>query len=262
MKKIAFLAFIIFYIIHSTNAQQKLAKLHAPAFTYGEELTYKIKYSMYFNMPVGNVIFSVEEKPAKVAGKPHFHVKAQGNTAKFFDPFFKVRDRYESYMDVVDLTPSKAVRVLREGGYKKDEYLTFDKEQQQVTNVRKEVSYDIPQETFDMLGAIYYVRNFDFESAQPGDSLTLNTFISDTTYLVGLRYLSKSKMKTAFGKVECLEIEPILIVGRVFKTDNPMKLWVTADKNKVPVRIESGISVGAIVAELTDYKGLKYTSFQ
>jgi hypothetical protein len=45
----------------------------------------------------------------------------------------------------------------------------------------------------------------------------------------------------------------------MFKSEDEMIMWVTDDDNRIPVRIESGISVGKIRADLDTYSGLKST---
>jgi hypothetical protein len=47
-------------------------------------------------------------------------------------------------------------------------------------------------------------------------------------------------------------------VGRLFKTQDDVTFWFTADRNHLPVRIRFNIFVGAFVAEIVKYEGLKY----
>ena len=51
------------------------------------------------------------------------------------------------------------------------------------------------------------------------------------------------------------------MAGRVFKEEESLTLWVSADKNKIPLKIKADLAVGSLRADLSQYKGLKH-SFQ
>jgi hypothetical protein len=44
----------------------------------------------------------------------------------------------------------------------------------------------------------------------------------------------------------------------MFQGGEQMDVWVSDDPNKVPLRIQSAISVGSIVVDMIDYKNLRY----
>ena len=85
----------------------------------------------------------------------------------------------------------------------------------------------------------------------------INTFIDDSTYYVGFRRIGKENVKTKAGTFRCIILKPILIVDRVFKSDEGMTLWVTDDENKIPVKAYSGIKVGAVKVEISQFSGIK-----
>ena len=65
-------------------------------------------------------------------------------------------------------------------------------------------------------------------------------------------------MKTKFGYVKCLKFRPYVMAGRVFKEEESVTLWVSADKNKIPLKIKADLRVGSIVADLEAFKGLSH----
>ena len=73
-----------------------------------------------------------------------------------------------------------------------------------------------------------------------------------------LKYLGKEVLKTKFGKVECYKFRPMVQSGRVFKEQESLSLWVSADDNRIPIRISADLAVGAIKADLDAYNGLKH----
>ena len=226
-------------------------------FQPGEHLTYKVKYNLYLNVSVGKVKFRISENKNPEHGESCHKIVTKGRTLGFYDPFYKVRDHYETCLDMDRMVPNYFYRDVREGKYEFTDKVYFD-HQAKLAKTKEGKEFNIPKKTQDLVSVLYYARTFDFQNASPGDTAMFHTFIDDSTYTVGMKYVGKETIRTKFGKYKCLKIKPILIVGRIFDSKYDMTLWVTDDNNKVPLRIKSGISVGAIRADLVDYKNLKH----
>ena len=256
MRFILFLL-IIFVLPINAWAQYPLASFEGNnAFKYGEKLRYKFWYTLYINIPVGEIITEIKEEPKILKKKHHYHITGSGSTFRFYDPFFKVRDYYSSYVDEGSFTPTASFRIIEEGKFFSEEYYVYNHARNEVTNSKKRI---IPTGNFtqEILSAIYLARTFDYGQAEIGDSFMINVFVEDSCYYAGVKYMGKTIIKTREGKFKCLILKPILIVDRVFKSEEDMTLWVSDDNNKIPIRIYSGISVGAIKVDLVDYSGLK-----
>jgi hypothetical protein len=48
------------------------------------------------------------------------------------------------------------------------------------------------------------------------------------------------------------------MAGRVFKEQESLTLWVSADENKIPLKVKADLRVGSLRAELEAFKGLKH----
>lgn len=46
------------------------------------------------------------------------------------------------------------------------------------------------------------------------------------------------------------------MAGRVFKEEESLTLWVSKDKNKLPLRIKADLAVGSLRADLDAFRGL------
>ncbi|MCY7327202.1 MAG: DUF3108 domain-containing protein, partial [Saprospiraceae bacterium] len=55
-----------------------------------------------------------------------------------------------------------------------------------------------------------------------------------------------------------LKFQPDVIAGNVFKEGEGMSVWVSDDQNRIPLLIESPVSVGSVKMVLKEYWGLKY----
>src|SRR3978361_466103 len=85
-----------------TALAQELSKINETAFKAGEKLRYKMKYG-FFTAAEANI--RVEESPTKFNDQAAYHIIAEGKTAGTFDVFYKVRNRYESFIDKNTLLP-------------------------------------------------------------------------------------------------------------------------------------------------------------
>lgn len=228
------------------------------AFESGEWLKFRIHYGFlnasYATLQVNSV---------KYKDKPVFHVVGRGKTTGFASIFFKVDDTYESYFDRKTGQPYKFVRKIDEGGYIKDIDIEFDyKKKQAVLNdkrLKKKLNFSISDNIQDLISAFYFLRNnYDPKELVKGESIDLSMLYDDEgIFKFRLQYLGTEVLKTRFGKVECLKFKPYVQSGRVFKEQESLTLWVSNDRNRIPVRIKADLAVGSLKADLDGYNGLK-----
>jgi hypothetical protein len=226
------------------------------AYSVGEKLHYGIRYGI---IEAGVAEISVVSIVSK-RGRPSYHVVGTGRSIGMAEWFFKTRDRYESFIDVATLAPWEFIRDVNEGGHIIKRHLIFDQFQKQVydRSAPDKGRFDLPGYAQDMISAFYYARSYDTQGWQEGQLLQFNMFLDYEQFPFVLRYLGKETIKTEFGRIRCLKLRPTLQKGRVFKDEEDMTIWVTDDKNKVPVLIQSNLLVGSIKVELKDYEGLSH----
>lgn len=232
------------------------------SFQDGEWFRFKMSYSGFFK--AGNATLSVKE--TTLNGKPVFHVVGKGWTTGAIKWFFKVKDRYESYIDVKSNLPYKFIRNINEGGHKKNIEIDFDQENRTALVFNKKYNRKRTIETKpnvqDMVSTFYYLRNkLDVSKLKPGEEIKLDMFFDEENYGFKLKYLGKEiiKLGNGIGKVEALKFRPYVMAGRVFKEEESLTLWVSNDKNKVPLRIKANLAVGSLRADLDAFKGLKHS---
>jgi hypothetical protein len=111
-----------------------------------------------------------------------------------------------------------------------------------------------------MVSAFYYLRNrLDTESISEGEFVEMNMFFDRENYNFRLKFLGRETLKTSFGNVPCLVFRPYVESGRVFKERESLTVWVSDDKNKMPLLIKADLAVGSLKATLIQYKGLKHS---
>ena len=109
-----------------------------------------------------------------------------------------------------------------------------------------------------MISAFYYLRNYNFEGINIGDEIDMKIFFDYETFDFKLRFLGKEVVDSKFGKIRCLKFKPLVQAGRVFKEKESVTIWVSDDKNRVPVRIKASLAVGSLRSDLEEFKGLAH----
>jgi hypothetical protein len=239
----------------STGEGDDSCTIRNTAFQAGEVLTYKVFYTLAsVYVAAGEATFNTTID--QFNGKTVYHVVADGKTYPFYDKFFRVRDRYETYIDTSTLQPYKFIRNVNEGGYKTYENVTFSKSTN--TAVTTEGVYKIPTCIQDVLSAIFYVRNLDFNHFKPGDKIPFDMFLDRQVYHLYVRYLGKETIRTKYAKFRCIKFKPLLVKGTMFEGGEKMTVWVSDDPNHIALRVESPISVGSVKVDMSYYHGLRY----
>lgn len=222
------------------------------AFHEGEVLKFKLHYGI-INAGIGEL--RVMDNPVKVAGKECVHVVATGRTISSFDWFYKVRDRYETYIDKQAMVPWLFKRDIYEGGYTFKDTYRFAHENNQV-HVDKEV-FPTPNYVQDIVSSFYFARTLDFRYARKGDTFEVPLFLDKETISFKFRFMGRETLKIGPGTFKVMVFMPVVMKGRVFKNEEDLIVYVSDDDNKIPLQIKANILIGSVKMTLTEYSGLK-----
>jgi hypothetical protein len=256
------LAIFIISILTVLNSVSQCFKKNS-AFTDGEIIKYQAYYNWGFIwMNAGYVEFKV--LPEKYLNREVYYLDSYGASHKSYDWLFKVRDRYQTYLDKETLRPLWFNRQNYEGGFEvKNEYF-FDPPKNQlyaftVTSNRpfKKDTLKINDCSFDIISLVYYCRNLDFSGLQIRDSLPVTAIIDNGVYNLYIRYLGKEDVETKAGiRYHCIKFSAMLVEGTIFKGGENLYVWVTDDKNRIPVRVDAKILIGSVKAYLESAENL------
>lgn len=253
MAKFLWFTVVLVMLLLQSIAAQDLVKRNALAFKDGEQLSYRLKYGM-FSAAEANL--KIEESPIKFDDKPTYHIVVDGRTAGSFDVFFKVRNRYESFIDRTTILPYYYTENRREGKYRRTDKVTFDHDAKKIT--AQSGTFPFKGQIFDLPSAYYFARNLDLSKIKVGEELTLQYFSEKKVETLGITYVGKENVTCALGTFNCLKFSPSIIPGRIFRKDSKLYLWITNDGNRIPVKAQVEILVGTVTLEITSAKGLKY----
>ncbi len=239
-------------------------EVNPPCFDSKEKATYEVYYKWGFMwVSAGWVKFSATQSTYK--DKQAFHLYSQGKSYPKWDWFYKVNDIYESYIHPNNFTPYYFSRQVEEKNDKYSETLAFSDDIVQVnkhiegqTQSAKTITKKNPC-AIDPITMIYKARSIPFETFEIGQKYALSLIIDGEEHQTFIRYQGKEvKSVKGKGKYNALKFSALLVEGTMFKGGEDLTVWVTDDKNRVPLVIQSEVLVGSINAVLSSFSGLKY----
>lgn len=270
MKRLTKTLFIGLFLLHGAMLSQAQNNYNECSglnnvFQPGEKIKYVMTYNWFLVWTdVGEVTFEVRETEKN--NQPAYHLIGKGKSYPFYDWFYEVRDIYESWVDPESLRPIYYKRDVNEGGYHID--ITYDYNWQDTVayaeskKTRKPTKLDtikMPPCTFDIMSIIYHARTIDFTKYDKDEKIPLNLLLDSQIENIYIRYQGKEEKRVrGLGKFNTIKFTGYLVKGDVFEGGEDLEVWVTDDKNRIPVWIESPIKVGKIKARLVDYEGLLY----
>lgn len=225
----------------------------------GEKINYNIQYGF-----ITGGIASLELVKEDFNGKEVWHSKMTAKTVGVADAVFRVLDIYESFIDPSTELPVKSIRNISEGRYRKYNEVLFDHTTRTDSSILTSDltgTHIAPPAIHDILSCFYYFRNQILpvqKSFTTGDMITITTWFTDELYPIRLKYIGTETIKTKAGKIKCFKFNPVTETGRLFKTEEDVSFWFSADKNFLPVKIRFNIFVGAFVVEIASYEGLAH----
>ncbi len=247
---ILLLALLLFFKTTYSQTKSEFRTLQNDAFRTGEKLTFEVKYGF---VTAGIAQYSIP-KIVKIAGRDAYNVMFDVSSVSAFDPFYKVRDHYETYIDVAGIFPWRFEQHIREGGYTRDFSAFFDQRRGKAKTT--EGSYDIPKYVSDIVSAFYLARTFDYSKMKEGDKIHLENFYKDKVYPLDVLFRGRERVSVSAGTFDCIILEPLVVQGGLFKSEGNIVVWLTNDQLKIPVKVKTKVLIGSIDAELSGYQGL------
>src|SRR4030067_504468 len=221
LKIVTFLILIFFFSLNLV-AQEKdeFRRIENNSFKVGEKLTVDLKYGF---VTAGISIMQIRDI-RKIFGRDTYHITFEVNSVPSFDWIYKVRDRYETYLDVEGLFPWRFEQHIREGSYSRDFSAFFDQRKGKAKT--SEGEYAIPKYVNDIVSALFFVRTFDYSKLKVDDRVNLKNFYKDKVYDLDVKYHGKETVEVHAGKIDCIVVEPLVQEGGLFKMEGSILVWM------------------------------------
>ncbi|MBS1652043.1 MAG: DUF3108 domain-containing protein [Bacteroidetes bacterium] len=222
------------------------------AFKEGESISYRLHYGF---LNAGAAVLEVKPDIVNINNRNLYHIVCNGYTIGSADWFFKVRDRYETYLDKNAMLPWMFVRNVNEGGFKFSQNYVFNHYTKKVDDGEGK-QFDVPSGIQDMVSSFYVARNTDFKNAKEGDVYSFQCFMDKEIWPLKIRYVGKEIITTDIGKIHAIKFRPIVQKGRVFKKEEDMNVWISDDDNHIVLKVQANVLVGSIKMDIMSAKNL------
>jgi len=255
---------IIFQVIYShiTKAQCNNKIL---SFKDGEKLTYNVYYKLGFvKIKLADVMLWVEE--TTYHSKSVFLLQNKSITVPQYAWIIKANNYYASYIDKNTMEVERHIQKTLVNDYSTNYEYRFDHQRKKlyvsIENSKTKRYLDTLSLTscvHDLLSSAYYPRNIDYKKIAVNEKIHLPVILDTNFHNVYYKYMGNEFIDTKNKKqLNCIKIAPLLVKTAIYSAGEKMTVWLSNDKNKVPVLMESELRVGEISVQIIDYKGLQY----
>ncbi|MBI5142870.1 MAG: DUF3108 domain-containing protein [Nitrospirae bacterium] len=100
---------------------------------------------------------------------------------------------------------------------------------------------------YDVLSGFQQLRGMKI---QPGSSVFLNIFDSGKIGKMEVKALRRESVETPGGNIPALVVKPELITEGLFRHEGSILIWLSDDERRLPLRVETKMAVGTVVARL------------
>jgi hypothetical protein len=233
------------------------------SFGKGERLEFKVHLgpvnAAYSTMAISDTVYQIN-------GRPCYKISIEGNTTGFFDMFVRVRDVWGTYLDTQAILPQRFYRNIQENKYRKYEIVDFDHKNKKaiVTKLDKETKrptetkpFDISENSQDLVSGYYFLRTLDYSNRKEGEIISIPAFFDNEKYDFNVKYVGREEVRTKIGKINAIVLSPLMPSNSLFDGENAIQVWLSDDKNKIPLKVKAKMFVGSVEIDLLEAKNIK-----
>jgi len=234
------------YIARATDSSWWKRKIEKRAVHVGEYLEFGVSYA---GIPAGTAIMQVPEI-IEYNGIRCFKVISTAHSNGFVSTFYKVEDTVYSYIDYDGIFSHYFRKRLREGGYRTEKQTIYNQRRHLAITGKDTIpTYSFVQDAFS---SMYYFRTQDIEL----DSVILiDNHTDKKNYPLKIIVLGKETVKVPAGKFDCIIVEPVMRTEGIFKAKGRIKIWLSDDRYKIPVKMQTEVFfIGSVTAKLKKFR--------
>jgi hypothetical protein len=249
--------FLILLAAWGFVTKDSLRRIEQDSFSTGEVLRYKVHYGM---INAAEAVIEVAPEIQKVNNRPCYKANVFGKTIGSFDYFLRIRDTWRSYIDTAAIVPQMFHRNIEEGKYRKKENATFDHYRNVVVVEDKKGTdtFKVPENVQDIVSGFFYMRTLPLDKYKNGDIIRLQGFFDDEVFDFTVVFRGREIVETKAGNIRAFKLVPKMPENKLFSGENAVSVYLSDDKNKIPVLIKAEMFVGSIKVNLYQSSGLKY----
>ena len=210
----------------------------------GEELQYSAGFRFF---PAGQAVLSLSSD--SLNGEVVYILTTLVKTNSFLDAFYVVRDKIQSWLNPQNFSLQQSIQTIREGKYHRDHTIHIQGDSILVWNNE---TLKLAGPVYDPIAFIYYLRS---QNLSLGDSFNFFSAGNGIVKEVIVHITKVENIEVSAGAFNCLRIEPVSSDGKpLLKNNGEMRVWLSNDNIKLPVKIELKTNIGTMVMKLKERK--------
>ncbi|NOZ07800.1 MAG: DUF3108 domain-containing protein [FCB group bacterium] len=194
-------------------------------------------------------------KKDTLGGEVVLQMISETRSNSLLDRFYRVRDKISVWIDPRDYSLLKMVKNIHEGKYRRKHTAVIDTLNNLAVSEKGSVAFK--GRLYDPFTIIYALRN---ENLLVGKTFHYSSYDNGKVKEIYVVVSEKQRMAVPAGIYNCFVIYPASENGKpLLKNKGQMKVWISDDQSKLPIRIEQKTSVGSMLLEL---KEVVYTTLK
>jgi Protein of unknown function (DUF3108) len=229
------------------------------AIQLGERIEYRVHYGF---INAAEAIVETDGKIHTVNNRPCYRAHIAGRTTGIASWVTKVNDTWQSWIDTSSFLPQQFYMNKNEGNYKTKDRYVFDHQHDVVKTYeldedQEKQQFKVPNNVQDVVSFCYLMRNMNFNKMKVGDQVSMKAFFDGEVYDISVKYRGQESVKTKFGRIQAIRLAPLLPKTNFFEDEDPLKIWISNDANRIPLRVEVALKIGTLKMDIRKYAGLK-----
>lgn len=266
MKNIYFTFILITLLLLPAGLLKAQCEVQIGSFQAGEELQYDMyyKYGILYTK-AGSSSLSIHNTTYK--GKNAYKAALIAKSSGVVKKLMSISDTIHAYM-TPRLVPMAYSKDAHEGKDHTVERATYTYTPGKVTvrninNRNGKLRYDTLHVAndcmYDVLSIIYYARTLNYDNMKKGDKVTVSFFAGRRKVSMDIEHHGIENIKANDNReYSCIKLVMMMNADAFTDKDEAMKVFMTNDPNKIPVRIDSKLKVGSTRVILKEYQGVKF----
>ena len=231
------------------------------SFGRGETIKYTVHYGLING---GEATVETAGSLERVNERPCYKATVSGRTTGSFDYFLRIRDQWRAYIDTTSILPLRAQRDIAEKNYRKKETIDFD-HLHDLADVQvhdkenpKRSTVKVANNSLELVSGFYYLRTINFDRMKVGDIVRVPGYFDGDNFLLEVTYKGREVVETKAGDVRAFKLVPKLPNNKLFRGENAISVYLSDDRNKIPVLFQAEMFVGTVKVDMVRYQGLKW----
>lgn len=212
-------------------------------FKVGEQLNFNV-FLGTVAQPVGTASFQVRAR-AKYFNRDGLLLAAKAETNALAQRVFSASDQINSYVDATTLLPFRTEAVLVEGRRRTNQTLSIDQDRGSAIILDKGTRIEIPIGTHDYISIFYALRSFNLT---PPRRNAVSLMVHNRARTLFITSLRREIIELGGQRIPAVQLS--------LTTDDPqpdkytLRLWVSEDQRRLPLRITASTELGPVRADL------------